>query len=119
MSDPFDFGGFRAYVGQTVRWHEVGLWLVRRRVFNGVREYAVAAPVELEWQPHDEAYMLPDRPSLLLPNDLARSVVDELTTHFGGVPVSALLRRDFEHERGRVDTLTAAVIEIAKGGNRG
>lgn len=105
-----DFGGYRAHVSVLPAWDSTGVWLVRRRVLDGVRELSVAAPVDLEWLPHGEAEAFPYRPSLTLPNELARSVADEVALHFGGVSPSRALREDFLHERARVDKLTDAVL---------
>ena len=54
-------------------------------------------------------------PTLQLPGDMARAVLDGLSRHFQGTDDARALRRDYEHERGRSDKLTDALIGIARG----
>lgn len=48
---------------------------------------------------------------LAIPVDIARALHDALARHFGGTFESHQLRKDYDHERSRVDRLIGAVIE--------
>ena len=54
-------------------------------------------------------------PTLRLSGDEARALLGALMTHFQGTDDQRLLRADYQHERERVDKLTDAVVELAKG----
>lgn len=46
-------------------------------------------------------------PSLTLPDDLGRALLDALAAHYGGTTGGLQQRADFEHERRRVDQFIA------------
>jgi hypothetical protein len=54
-------------------------------------------------------------PTLMIPNEIARALLDALAEYYGGTGDYRQLRRDFEHERSRVDSLIAALIDLGKG----
>lgn len=61
----------------------------------------------------DEVYAEPGRGErLVLTDDVARALYEALAVHYGhtGHDMRAL-RKDYEHERGRVDRLTDALLE--------
>jgi hypothetical protein len=66
------------------------------------------------WEEID--YNQPMLPTLTLGHDEAMALVAALTNHYQGVDNERLLRKDYDAERGRVDKLADAVIEIARGG---
>jgi hypothetical protein len=55
-------------------------------------------------------------PTLQLPEHAARALLSALQRHFEGGEETARLRKDYDAERGRVDKLTDAVIDLAKKG---
>lgn len=54
------------------------------------------------------------KPTMRLPMDLGRELLNSLMNHYHGADDARALRRDYDEERKRVDRLTAAMIEIAK-----
>jgi hypothetical protein len=52
-------------------------------------------------------------PTFTLGPDEARAVLDALTVHYHGAEDTRALRRDYDHERGRVDGLIRTVSTIA------
>lgn len=52
-------------------------------------------------------------PTLVLTDEVARSLLDALTRHYQGAEDTRALRRDYDAERGRVDRLIDAVVTIA------
>jgi hypothetical protein len=53
-------------------------------------------------------------PTLRLDHDSARALLDGLSRYFDGAEDTRALRHDYDSERGRVDKLTDAVIELAR-----
>lgn len=71
----------------------------------------------VEWQ--DAAVTSTEvKPTMLLPDDAARALLDALLRHYQGASDMHTARADLVHERGRVDKLTDAVIRIAGGAAR-
>lgn len=62
------------------------------------------------WVEHDPQTSLDVPPTIRLPEDVARALLDSLARHFGGVSEVQTLRVDYLAERGRVDKLTDALI---------
>src|SRR6266700_935467 len=60
------------------------------------------------WEPVDPVAMT--EPTLKLPGEAARALLDTLLRHYEGAPDMRTARQDLLHERGRVDKLTDAVI---------
>lgn len=115
-----DYDGFRAHVAPVYAWGTTGLWLIRRLIIDGVRETAVAAPVEFEWTTMDEAATIDQaRPTLRLPDGMARSMLDELAVHYRGTTDVRDLRRDYDHERKRVDDMLQFVMSTSRAGEVG
>lgn len=50
-------------------------------------------------------------PTLRIPDEVARPLLDALANHYGGTSDSRTLRRDYEAERARVDKLIDAAIQ--------
>lgn len=51
-------------------------------------------------------------PSLFIPQDAARALLDALLDHFGNATGGRLQRADFEHERKRRDLLEDALMKL-------
>lgn len=51
-------------------------------------------------------------PSISIPSEIARSLFEALTVHFGGSTSTQQLRADYDSERKRVDKLTDAVLKV-------
>lgn len=64
----------------------------------------------------DPAASPPGDATMALPDDVARALMDELVRHYHGASDTVALRRDYDHERGRVDKLTDALITITTEG---
>jgi hypothetical protein len=79
----------------------------------------VVMPTEIVLQAHDRNVTWPDGPSLRLPDDLGRALLDALSAHYGGTSDTRTLRRDYEHERGRVDRLIGHLVGSPAPAQRG
>jgi hypothetical protein len=55
----------------------------------------------------------PVEPTMTLPDEVARPLLDALLRHYQGASDMHTVRADLLHERGRVDKLTDAMIKIA------
>lgn len=55
-------------------------------------------------EPHEIA------PTLTIPDEMARLLMDALIQHYGGATSTRQLRSDFEHERKRVDRMIESMI---------
>lgn len=54
-------------------------------------------------------------PAIFLSDEIARPLLDALAAHYGGSGDTRMLRRDYDAERKRVDTLVEALIEQGRG----
>lgn len=52
----------------------------------------------------------PSSEPLRLDEDAARAMYEALARHFGGAPDMAVIRRDYDHEKSRVDKMLDALI---------
>jgi hypothetical protein len=68
--------------------------------------------LEWEYRTRDEALTV-QSPPMVLTDDIARALLQELIRYYHGAEDTRSLRRDYDHERGRVDKLTEALIAIA------
>lgn len=64
----------------------------------------------LNWEHIAENALGPDTPTLSLTNDVARALMDELVRYYHGSSDTLALRRDYDHERGRVDKMLGALL---------
>ena len=64
------------------------------------------------WEELDEAAEV--EPTLSLPSDTARAVLDALTRHFHGAEDARALRRDYDAERRRVDEQAKLIADVAR-----
>lgn len=62
-----------------------------------------------EIEPHTEP-----TPTLTLPMDTGRALLDALTRHYQGAEDTRQLRHDYERERGRVDEHTKLIAELVR-----
>lgn len=53
-------------------------------------------------------------PTLQIGDSEARALLEALTRHYGGAEDTRALRRDYDAERTRVDTLTAALVDVTR-----
>ena len=93
----------RAYVQQSMARFGVDVYLTASRDQNGDR-IALAQPIELVFADVDPN-IGGQMPTLQLPEDAARALLDALAAHFGGVSEVQTLRKDYMAERARVDKL--------------
>lgn len=108
MTFPNEHGGWRAYaVEDRVR---LGVVLTIGRSVDNERVQMVTkmgprGDVEIVTR---AASAMPDEDDrILIPLDMALAILDGLAQLFGGTSDSRTLRRDYEHERARVDTMIA------------
>jgi hypothetical protein len=66
-----------------------------------------------QWAEVDPSVGYEVPPTIRLPEDAARALLDSLAAHFGGVSEVQTLRKDYLAERSRVDKLTDALIRLA------
>lgn len=101
--------GARAIVSHHfARPDAIGVYLLDD---HGMR-VSVAQPAELVFtECEDQFAMLPDRPTLFLPDNHARALLDALSAHYGGTSDTRTLRRDYDAERARVDKMLGAILE--------
>lgn len=52
-------------------------------------------------------------PTVRLSHDIARALLDALLRYYGGAPDSHTVRADLVHERGRVDKMLDALMDLA------
>lgn len=71
------------------------------------------------WDAFEPGGLEPVAPTLTLGREEAHVLANALIGHFGGVDDQRMLRRDYDAERGRVDKMIGALIEIktGRGGN--
>lgn len=70
------------------------------------------------WDSFEPGGLEPVTPTLALGREEAHVLANALIGHFGGVDDQRLLRRDYDAERGRVDKMIGALIEIKTGRGR-
>lgn len=80
----------------------VSIWMVRD-VPGGVERLEPTALVVTRMS--EEEMAAQQEPSLRLPEDIARALLDALARHFGGVSDVQTLRQDYLAERARVDKM--------------
>lgn len=102
----------RAYVGANFPFDGVDVYLGHD--LGGRR--LVADPTELSWSPTPEGEATTAQPpTLRLPDDVARALLDALAAHYGGTSEVQTLRKDYLAERARVDKmidhLTSSPVE--------
>lgn len=92
----------RARVDHDFTYDGVAIWLGRKRD-DGME---VMLPVDPVMQSVPAAAAAsPDGPSLRLPEDMARALLDALSAHFAGTSDVQTLRKDYLAERARVDKM--------------
>jgi hypothetical protein len=84
-----------------------------RRLLQGGEGGALSVRwIELQ---HDDAVFVEDpAPTIVLPEDSGRALLDALVRHYQGAEDTRQLRRDYDNERMRVDNLTNALVDIAR-----
>ncbi len=87
--DPFAFNSVSIYLGRTMPEYE---------------KLTIIEPMQVVESDHVQNTAV-DEPSLRLPEDLARALLDALAAHFGGTSEAQTLRSDYLAERKRVDKM--------------
>lgn len=104
--------GSQVYVQQSFQMLQgIGLWLVERRQYDAVPVTTVGQPAEIVYADQPEHAAAPERPTLLLSDDMGRALLDALSAHYGGHSDVRSLRKDYDAERKRVDKLTDAIVQ--------
>lgn len=106
VADVFAFAGG---VGVQVIQDEPGLG---RRILRLAEDSA-----SYRWETVPEGCAV--EPTMVLPDEVARPLLDALTRHYQGASDAHTVRADLLHERGRVDKVTDALIRIATGSSDG
>lgn len=65
-----------------------------------------------EWQ--DDGTTAEEQPTLRLPGDSGRALLDALVHHYQGAEDTRALRRDYDNERKRVDELTQVIADVTR-----
>lgn len=89
------------------------------RQYDGVRAVLHREDSALRWDDVGQEHAaLPDgvlEPTFTLPFDSGRALLEALTRHYNGAEDTRQLRKDYEFERQRVDSLIGALTRIACG----
>lgn len=102
------FGSPRAIVtNHFTRPDAVGVYLIEDRGATT----SVAQPADLVFADRDQFALLPETPTLFLPDSHARALLDALSAYYGGTSDTRSLRRDYDAERARVDKMLAALLQ--------
>jgi hypothetical protein len=93
----------RAYVQTDIGRLGVAVFLFEQ---VGHERYAIGQPTDVVFQEMDrDAAAAVAEPTLRLPEDMARALLDALAAHFGGTSDVRTLRKDYMAERARVDKM--------------
>jgi len=97
---------YRVGIQRDVRIDGIALQVGRRVAEDRFEQLIYGQP---EYELHEGPVTMPT-PSLTLPDDLGRVLLDELAAYYGGVAGGRQQRADYEHERARVDRLIGHLI---------
>lgn len=109
----------RAYVHEDITGTSVDISIVMHPPEGSMdsRPLILRAPAGgqagLEWEEIPPGRMI-EEPTLRLGGEEARALLDALTVHFHGADDARALRRDYDHERQRVDTLIGHLGAISR-----
>lgn len=94
-----DYARFNGTAVTIVRNYDDGSYQIFEPAEMTVRHYSANE------EPDIRGTMLP--PTLRMPEDVARALLDALAAHFGGTSDTRQLRKDYDAERTRVDRFIA------------
>lgn len=90
----------------------ISVTIARRANTVTVIYHANAGILEEEFIPAEQAGAYVEvKPTIRLPDDIARALLDALAQHYGGTSEAITLRRDYDHERGRVDQFIRYLLD--------
>jgi hypothetical protein len=106
----------KAYVSDRRMTYALDVFLIderdgSRRIFHTDGETHRWVELPPEGDPVDERLL---KPTLVLPYDSGRALLEALTRHYNGAEDTRQLRKDYDAERKRVDDLTSALVSIAR-----
>ena len=104
--------GPRAYVERNFAHHAVAIHMAVSND-DGLHIFEPHNAVIRKLGPDEDGIYLP--PFLRLDEDMARELLDALAAHFGGTSEVQTLRKDYLHERGRVDKMIDHLIGRTNG----
>ena len=120
MSDPFAYGPTdgvptRVFIEQdyVALGGGVQVWLTQTRNNSGGPVTTIGQPVDIVMVDHPDHTAPPTEPTMRLPENAARALLDALSKHFGGTTDVMSLRRDYDAERKRVDRM---IDHLTRGG---
>lgn len=94
----------RAYATTDYARRGVAIYLTGERHYGSGPVTAIGQPTEIVMTDiADEGAVA--EPTLRLPDDMARALLDALSAHYGGTTDMRSLRKDYDDERRRVDRL--------------
>lgn len=107
----FPNGETRAYVDTDYsHFQGISIYLAHKLADGST---AFGQPTEVVFEATPEGVQVP--PTFRMPADVGRALLDALAAHYGGTSEVQTLRKDFLHERGRVDKLIGTLSAIATG----
>lgn len=65
------------------------------------------------WDPYDDT-TTPPKPTLVLPVETGRVLLEALTRHYQGAEDTRALRRDYDDERRRVDEQAKVIADVVR-----
>jgi len=100
----------RAHIAQKYWADTVEVFIVDHAEMGRVRVLYMDETQSYRWEEHDEA-VSDVKPTLQLPRDSGRALLQALVEHYNGADDTRALRRDYEAERKRVDTQAATISD--------
>jgi hypothetical protein len=97
-----------ARVSENFMADGIDIWI--RMSYDGGRRMLHFRDGQAQW---DEIDGSEQGPTLTIPDDAGRSLLEQLMRHYSGAQDLHTVRSDLLHERGRVDQLIRTVSELA------
>ena len=106
----------RAYIRENLpgMFLEIALIQVTDDVPRRILRVVDATTGTWQWEDLPDTPPRDLAPTLQLGDSEARALLEALTRHYGGAEDTRALRRDYDAERTRVDTLTAALVDVTR-----
>lgn len=113
-----EYDGWRVAVLYEEPMSEALRLMMGRRIGRGQYEYVTAfgSPGGVVFERRDAGT---EGPTVDVPTEMARALLDALAQHFGGTGDVRQLRKDHDAERARVDKLigTLSTVAVQRGGS--
>jgi hypothetical protein len=99
---------FKVYVEKSFSANGIAVHL-GRQTEHGL---LVLKPVTIDWELATPS--VSSEPAFYLDEEMARALMEALVKHFDFNLDTSTARRDYLYERGRVDVLTAAILDVLR-----